>query len=358
MARVDARTDTTSSQTGWEALGTGPPRSSRLLGMLRVPLLGKLAGANVLVASVASVALVMVHRDGADGDLLLGYAILALALGVVASLALMKLALQPVERLRTTLRRFAQGDAGTRVRQSRVADRDLTGMGEALNSLLDDLLVERARVRQLARDTIRCADEERARIARGLHETTAQTLAALSLEARMALQLQAGAELTQQLELIRDLAVDACQEVRDLSLAIHPRVLDDLGLEAALGWLVRGARERCGVAVALQTSGDASRIPREVTNALFRIAEATLAATCSDGGARSVAVDLAVAPDHVILEVRDDGRVTAAQASALSALGERLALSGGRLVMNAIGGRGVDLHAAVPLGPAAGKEPP
>jgi signal transduction histidine kinase len=327
------------------------------LALLRLPLLGKLAGANVLVALVAATALVIVHADGDHGDRMLAVGLAGLAVGVTASLALMKIALQPVSRLRATLGRFARGDAGVRVPPSLVADRDLLGVGEAVNDLLDDLLAERARVRQLARDTIRGADEERARIARGLHETTAQTLAALSIEARIALELETGQELTRQLELIKDLAVDACEEVRDLSHAIHPRVLDDLGLEAALGWLVRSVREGCDVALSLQTRGDASRVPREVANALFRIAQAALEGACDRCGACSVAVDLATTAEQVTLEVRDDGWVTESLATRLSSLGERLALSGGTLTMNDIGGRGLDLRALVPLGPEAGKEP-
>ena len=356
MSSVDVRMGVIGASRAPRVASVGRVTRSPVAAVLRVPLFGKLAGANVLVAAVAAVALVIVHRDGADGDVLLGYAIVALAVGVLVSLILMKFALQPVASLRATMRRFAQGDVGTRVRPSLVADRDLVGLGDAINDLLDDLLEERARVRQLARETIRGADEERARIARGLHDSTAQTLAALSIEARIALELQAGSELTQQLELIRDLAIDACEEVRDLSHAIHPRVLEDLGLEAALGWLVRGVREECGVEVSLHTSGDSTRIPREVSNALFRIVQATLQGACVEGHARSIAVDLSVAAEQLILEVRDDGRVTASLATALSALGERLALSGGTLAMNDIGARGVDLRAVVPLGPAADKE--
>jgi signal transduction histidine kinase len=323
---------------------------------LRLPLLGKLAGLNVLVAGVASAALLAMDGNGTDDDLLREVALLAIVLGVAVSVALTRLALQPVARLRATLRRFARGDADARIRPSLVADRDLLGVGDAVNDLLEDLVAERSRVQQLARDTIRGADEERARIARGLHDSTAQTLAALSIEARMALELEAGHALSQQLVLIRDLAIDALDEVRDLSHTIHPRVLDDLGLEAALGWLARGMRERCVVTITLQTAGDDSHVPSDVASALFRIAEAALDGTCGEGGARSVALELSVTPERVLLEVRDDGRVTQWLADKLGALGERLALSGGRLTMNEIGGRGVDVHAVVPLGHGPRKE--
>ena len=323
---------------------------------LRLPLLGKLAGLNVLVAGVASAALLAMEGNGTDDDLLREVALLAVVLGVAASVALTRLALQPVARLRATLRRFARGESDARIRPSLVADRDLLGVGDAVNDLLEDLVAERSRVQQLARDTIRGADEERARIARGLHDSTAQTLAALSIEARMALELEAGHELSQQLVLIRDLAIDALDEVRVLSHTIHPRVLDDLGLEAALGWLARGMRERCDVTIALQTAGDDSHVPTDVASALFRIAEAALDGTCGEGGARSVALDLSVTAERVLLEVRDDGRVTPWLADKLGALGERLALSGGSLTMNDVGGRGVDVHAVVPLGHGPRKE--
>lgn len=325
-------------------------RESPWLAPLRLPLLGKLAGTNFLVAAIASASLLLVDGNGVDDDLLREVGLIALAAGVVVSVALIRLALQPVARLRATLRAFARGDAQVRVRRSLVADRDLLGVGDAVNDLLEDLVAERERVRQLARATIRGADEERARIARGLHDSTAQMLTALSLQARLALELEAGQELAQQLELIRDLAVDAIDEVRELSHTIHPRVLDDLGLEAALGWLARGVRERCGVAITLQTTGDASCLPAEIAHTLFRIAETTLESVCGDGAAQSVAVEFSTGPEHAVLEVRDDGEVTERLAAALEALGVRLALSGGRLTMNDVGGRGIDLRAIVPLG--------
>lgn len=332
--------------------------ASPWLAPLRLPLLGKLVGINILVAGVASAALLRMQGNGAEDDLLRELALAALVIGVGASIVLTKLALQPVARLRSTLRRFAHGDGAARVRPSLVADRDLVGVSDAVNDLLDDLAAERTRIRQLARDTIRGADEERARIARGLHDSTAQTLAALSIQARLALELEAGHELTEQLELIRDLAVDALDEVRDLSYRIHPRVLDDLGLDAALGWLARGMRERCAVTITLQTVGDASHLPSDVAHTLFRLVEVALEGACGEGGARSVALELSVTPGRVLLEVRDDGRVTRWLADRLGTMRERLALSGGTLTMNDIGGRGVDVHAVVPLGPGAGKERP
>ena len=362
MTSIEMRTPRSSAPEHPQVVIAGPRGPSGLAAawhaVLRVPLLGKLAGANILVAAVAAIALVVIHRDGVDGDQLLMLAVLALTVGVAASIGLMKLALQPVARLRATLHRYAQGDDDVRIRPSLVADRDLAGVSDAVNDLLDDLMAERERVRQLARDTIRNADEERSRIARGLHDSTAQTLAALSLEARMALQLQAGQALTQQLELIRDLAVEAVEEVRDLSQTIHPRILDDLGLAAALGWLARSMRDVTGLETSLKFSGDSHRIPGDVACSLYRTAEAALSGIGADGESHPAELRLDVGPEHVVLSIRD-GVVTPQQsAPRLLTMRDRLALSGGKLVIHDHEGGGRHVLAVVPLGPEPAKEQP
>lgn len=316
--------------------------------LLRVPLLGKLIGANVLVALVATAALALLHQQRQDQSLLIP-AVIALAVSVAAGTVLINLALVPLAQMRRALHRVAEGELGVRVKPSLMADRDLLHVGDTVNALLDDLVVERARIRQLARDTIRSADEERSRIARGLHDSTAQTLAALSLEARMALQHGAGTELSQQLELIKDLAIDALEEVRDLSHTIHPRVLDDLGLAAALGWLARCTRESSGLRTSLRLTGDASHVPLDLSCTLYRIAEAALEDAAHAGSARVAELHLASSVEGIDLEVTTDG-APGHPMEKLHALRERLALASGSLTVHGDATGGTRVHAYVPLG--------
>ena len=321
----------------------GGPRA-----ILRVPLFGKLLGANVLVAVVGTAALVVLARDR-GGDSLLVPAVIALAASVAASSALMHLALEPVARLRQALHRVARGELGVRIQRSVVADDDLLRVGDTVNTLLDDLVLERTRIRQLARETIRGADEERSRIARGLHDSTAQTLAALSLEARTALQHGSGPDLTQQLELIKDLAIDALEEVRDLSHTIHPRVLDDLGLAAALGWLARCTREVTGMHVALRLTGDATHVPLELGCTLFRIAEAALE-DAAQGGAGAAQLHLAAGIEGTTLETTSDGVTPEHPTEKWQMLRERLALACGSLTVHGDAAHGTRVQAFVPPG--------
>ena len=127
---------------------------------------------------------------------------------------------------------------------SRLADRDMARVGTTLNTLLDRLTEDRARVRRLAAQVISAQDEERARVARELHDSTAQMLAAVMLQLGVAAQESTSPALDERIATLRDMAAEALEEVRTLSHTIHPRVLDDLGLAAALEWLARQTREQ------------------------------------------------------------------------------------------------------------------
>ena len=135
---------------------------------------------------------------------------------------------------RLTARRVSAGDLEARVPPSVLADRDMARVGTTLNTLLDRLTDDRARVRRLAAQVISAQDEERARVARELHDSTAQMLAAVMLQLGAAAQESSRPRSTTRLATMRELVAEALEEVRTLSHTMHPRVLDDLGLAAAL----------------------------------------------------------------------------------------------------------------------------
>src|SRR5258705_5194732 len=152
---------------------------------LRVPLLGKLVGANLLIV-LAALLVVVAERQGVlpgNAVFILG---VALGLSLVVNLGLVYVALRPLSDLETAAARVSGGDLEARVAPSRLADRDMARVGTTLNTLLDNLTNDRARVRRLAAQVISAQDEERARVARELHDSTAQMLAAVMLPLRPA----------------------------------------------------------------------------------------------------------------------------------------------------------------------------
>lgn len=335
------------------AAAPGVPAWARAV--LRVPLALKLVGANVLVLGATAIVVLSSNVDEPGGVLLVVLG--AVAVGLAASTALVYLALHPVRDLEATAARVWRGDFAARVAPSVLADRDIARAGHTLNLLLDGLTSDRARMRQLAMQVITAQDAERARIARELHDSTAQTLAALSFQLSAAARDCKDAADRQRIEEIRQLATDALEEVRSLSHTVYPRVLDDLGLSAALGWLARRTREQRDVEIEVDADTPPERIPPVVEAALYRVAQESLLNAVKHGAPRHVRIALRGERDLATLEVADDGSgFDVAEAESrrpgmgIFAMRERVALVNGRLEIDSAPGRGTRVTATVPLG--------
>jgi PAS domain S-box-containing protein len=129
---------------------------------------------------------------------------------------------------------------------------------------------------QMAVKLLESQDEERRRIARQLHETTAQTLAALRmnlLHTRDTAAADAPPALLNESVALTDQAI---REVRTLSHLLYPPLIEDLGIAAALRWYVDGFSERSGIVVELDVPDDLGRFPVAVENGIFRIVQEAL----------------------------------------------------------------------------------
>ena len=140
-------------------------------------------------------------------------------------------------------------------------------------------ITERKRVetvrQRLNAQLLQTEDEERRRIARELHDTTAQHLGVIQMNLtrlRKAALAEADARL-----LAGSLALTAqsVQEIRTLSYLLPPPLLDELGLAGALGDYAAGFAKRSGLLVEVDTAGCSGRLPREQEMALFRVAQAS-----------------------------------------------------------------------------------
>jgi signal transduction histidine kinase len=323
--------------------------------LLRVPLLGKLAGANVLIALAALVGVAAEERLHMPGT---AVSVLGIALGMslVVNFVLVYVALRPLSDLETTAEQVAAGDLAARVPPSRLADRDMARVGLTLNTLLDRLTTDRARMRRLAAQVISAQDEERARVARELHDSTAQTLTAVMLQLGAAAQGSHPPELDDSLATMRELVADALEEVRSLSHTMHPRVLDDLGLAAALEWLARQTRAQEMFDVRVTADPDSSRIPAPLASVLYRVAQEALRNAARHAEARNVELHVRHDAKSASLEVTDDGRgfdVKRAEerrpGMGLFSMRERVSLVNGTLTLASTPGRGTRIVATIPL---------
>ncbi len=164
--------------------------------------------------------------------------------------------------------------------------------------------------RTLSARLVRVQDDERRRIARQLHETTAQDLAALkmnlaALDRSGAVAGDSGREI---LEESVTLAGRAMEDIRVLSYLLHPPLLDEAGLVSMLRWYTRGFGHRSGITVRLAVSEEFPRLPQEIETTLFRCVQESLINIHRHAESASAEIRLATDVDRVTLEVQDWGR--------------------------------------------------
>src|SRR5688500_16268644 len=274
--------------------------------LLRIPLIGKIAGANALIVTVATLIAAFGGMVGQDSKLWL-LMLASLALGLVVNVILVVIALRPLKDLEQTARSVWQGELDARVPASLVADAGIQRVGSTLNALLDGLMADRVKMRTLANQIIRTGDEERASIARELHDSTAQSLAALLLELSVLAAENTDPELDARIARIRSIVSDVLDEVRLVAHTVHPRVLDDLGLAAALQRLARETLERSGVMVTCVAPASLRSINAACTSTLYRVAQEAVGNAVRHSRAKRVSIGLSERSGAVELEVADDG---------------------------------------------------
>jgi signal transduction histidine kinase len=220
-------------------------------------------------------------------------------------------------------------------------------------------------LRRLSTRLLRIQDEERQRLARELHDSTAQSLAALSMNLAVARERRAALDGRTKDALDEcDALADRCsREIRSLSYLLHPPMLQEIGLPAALRWCAEGFARRSGIAVEVELPDHLDRLPPDVENALFRIVQECLTNVQRHSGSPSARIRLVRTPWSVALEVRDRGRGMppgvlnrreAVESLGVGLLGmrERVRQLGGRLRIET-SGQGATVHVEINLGAEA-----
>ena len=228
--------------------------------------------------------------------------------------------------------------------------------------LLRRLIADERRFRSLAKAVWKVQEDERRRLALELHDGIGQTLTALVNHLRRMRQAAANAAAAEGLDQGIELADLALDDVRELSRLLRPSVLDDLGLNAALSWLVRIMRERAGLATLLDWRlEESAELDPEVETLVFRIVQEGLNNIVKHSGQLDARVTIAGGGARLELEIADSGRGfepaevlsrTGEAGLGLRGIRDRIEVFGGRFELDAIRGRGCHLRIVIPLGAA------
>ncbi len=235
--------------------------------------------------------------------------------------------------------------------------RDTAGKVIGTSAIVRDIREQKKaerRLRQLSGRLLRLQDEERRRLARELHDSTAQSLAALAMNLS-ALNGGTGMAEEKRAEMLAeglDLAQSIERELRTHTYLLHPPLLEERGLPAALRWFVEGFAARSGVAVNLDLGHEIGRLPDAVELTIFRVVQESLSNIHRHAKCRTAAISLRKLKRSIVLEIRDTGcglpkGMVECAGVGIAGMRERLAQIGGTLAVES-GNRGVTVTARIP----------
>ncbi|MEO8158577.1 MAG: GAF domain-containing protein [Betaproteobacteria bacterium] len=215
----------------------------------------------------------------------------------------------------------------------------------------------RQQLQALSTRLLEVQEQERADIARELHDEIGQSLTLVKIKLQMALMRGENVEAIAT-ECV-DITSHTLEQVRTMSLNLRPPALDDLGLPAALQWALDRQQGANGWEIEFSSDPVPGRLAMETETACFRIAQEALTNAARHSGAKKIAVRLGIRNEHLELAVEDDGcgfdqaavrnRPADRSSMGLVSMKERATLAGGRLAIEPVTTGGTRVLAMFPL---------
>lgn len=242
--------------------------------------------------------------------------------------------------------------------------RERTAMLEGQNQ---QILAQTNQLQRLSVQLMNAKDSEGRRIARELHDSAGQLTAALLMNLRGLAKKVKKAD-TAAAKSVKE-AIEHAQEldrdIRTTSYLLHPPMLDEIGLSAALRWYLRGLKQRASLDVELGIPEDFGRLPADTELAIFRVVQECMTNVHRHSGSKTAHVKIRREPDKLWLTVADGGRGIPANALAkvltegsgvgLRGIRERVHSLNGELRLESEPGRGTTVMVTFPIGSETAK---
>ena len=206
---------------------------------------------------------------------------------------------------------------------------------------------------ELAQKLIATQESTLRYISRELHDEFGQILTAMgAMLGRAGTHAPEGSSLRTDLHEVRQIAQDTLDRVRTLSQALHPVMLDEVGLESTLDWYIPTVERQTGIAISYDKQGTPFPVEGSAAVQIYRILQEALNNVARHSGAKQVWVRLRFLPSALELEVEDHGKGfngrPAKQGIGLVAMRERSELVGGQIVFSTPADGGTILHLSAP----------
>jgi signal transduction histidine kinase len=174
----------------------------------------------------------------------------------------------------------------------------------------EEVLRQSDQLRDLSGRLMRIQDEERRHIARDLHDSAGQNLAALAMNlARLEDDAKHDpARLSKSIREAQDLIKVLTKEIRTTSYLLHPPMLDEAGLSSALRWYADGLAERSGLSIELNIPDNLERLAPEMELAIFRLVQECLTNIHRHSGSKTAVIRIIREADRICAQVQDHGK--------------------------------------------------
>jgi signal transduction histidine kinase len=210
------------------------------------------------------------------------------------------------------------------------------------------------KLRRLAAHLISVREEERAHIAREIHDELGQVLTGLKMEVTWLAKRLREKPLIEKTDSMCKLIDSTVQTVRKIATGLRPEMLDDMGLVAAIGWQAKDFQKRTGIRCRVKLPPETTKLDIDVSTTSFRIFQEILTNVARHARATRVDIDLNVTDDQVSLEVQDNGvgiadsDLNGRKSLGLLGMHERALLFGGEVNISGAAGHGTRVAVSIP----------
>jgi signal transduction histidine kinase len=210
-------------------------------------------------------------------------------------------------------------------------------------------------LRAWAGSLVEAREDERRRIARGMHDELGQLLTSMTLDLAALATTATAPHQVERIQSLQSLVSTTLVAVRRISNDLRPLMLDDLGLNDAVEALARSSAQRMNLEITVRLDDEDPPVRPSVATAAYRIVQEALTNVARHAHATDVAIEMRMQPDgHLLLHVQDNGiglpqdALARAGSWGLRGIRERVAMLGGRLRLDNLPGSGARIEVLLP----------
>ncbi len=315
-----------------------------------LPLFWRVCLINGVIFVLGTLALVLSPATVSARPLRSEVTVLAVGLTVIVAVnaLLLRSVLRPLDRLAAEMTTVDVRQPGRRLDEA--ASGPARQLVVGFNAMVERLESERSTSTARA---LHAQEAERQRIAQELHDEVGQSLTAVLLGLKQAID-DSPETVARRLEDVRATTRTSLEEVRRISQRLRPGVLADLGLLSSLSSLASDLTARTGMPVERGFAPGLPALPPDAELVVYRVAQEALTNIARHASARSVELGLSRRGDHVVLRVADDGvggahATTLGSGAGIQGMRERAQMTGGTLLVRARAGGGTEVLLEIPV---------